>query len=683
MNRNKPQKPATRPAVAATLSPSRTSIFIDRFETQYIWHLALLVLLPFFVYIKTVNYLFINMDDVSIIVNNFDFLSHLKNFGQAFKTDAFISAHGDFYRPLQTVSFMLDAMIGGERPLVFHLTNLLYHILTVASLYHLLRLLKITNLPALFAALIFSVHPLLASAVSWVPARGDVLIGLFGVLAFLTFIKYNSSGKKIYFLLHAITFLLALFSKETAVLIPVVLVCYHYFVSSDSGYKPALKKLLPYFIVWIASIIFFYVLRSKVVTGSPPDFIVGIKPFMQNLAAIPTNIAKFILPIRLSTMPLFEPVITAIGIILLLVVVAFVIKKIYRKTWLPVFGFAWFILFAIPPMFFKLFYSKFLLEYYEHRSYLPYIGLIIMVAYILDRLRKQPTLFVGLPLVCILLFTFLASAHSDDFKESNAFFTNAIDRGNPGAATKRGEFFMDQRDFTSALSDFNRSLELSNDQYPPAFYNRGVAVAAANKDHQAAEQDFTKTIELDSSYIEAYIKRASEKVFRSDFASALNDLAKAQQLDPTNVSIYYTKAKVLTSAMKFKEAVPLYTKAISMDSSSAEMFNDRAYVKYRLGDFPSALQDCNKAIQLFPQFLNAYYNKGMIYMELGKPKVAIATFDTTLALADNFYFGYFYRGMAKKKVNDMEGACHDWEQSVRLGFSMAQDTINRYCIKKN
>jgi uridine phosphorylase len=69
----------------------------------------------------------------------------------------------------------------------------------------------------------------------------------------------------------------------------------------------------------------------------------------------------------------------------------------------------------------------------------------------------------------------------------------------------------------------------------------------------------------------------------------------------------------------------------------------------------------------------------MIYYETAKYDKAIKTLDTTLALANNFYFGFFYRGMAKKQTNDMKGACQDWQASVNLGFTMAQDTIKKYC----
>ncbi|MEI2709189.1 MAG: hypothetical protein V9E96_09285 [Chitinophagaceae bacterium] len=142
---------------ATTAKPAYVNSFLDSFAEQPIWHWFILTLLPFFIYIKTTGFQFIDFDDVAIIKNNYPILSDIKNIGWAFKTDAFLTTTGDFYRPLQTVVFFIDAFIGGERPWIYHLSNVLLHILTVVSLYSLLKKLGSRNLTALFIALIFSV----------------------------------------------------------------------------------------------------------------------------------------------------------------------------------------------------------------------------------------------------------------------------------------------------------------------------------------------------------------------------------------------------------------------------------------------------------------------------------------------------------------------------------------------
>jgi tetratricopeptide (TPR) repeat protein len=681
MAQKKPTSINSKIKPTATLAkPAYINHFLDNFAEQTIWHWFILALLPFFIYIKTTGFQFIDFDDVAIIKNNYPILSDIKNIGWAFKTDAFLTTTGDFYRPMQTVVFFIDAFIGGERPWIYHLSNVLLHILTVLALYSLLKKLGSRNLTALFIALIFSVHPLLSSAVSWIPATGDLLIGLFGVLLFLNFIKYTQTFSIGSFILNVLLFLLALFSKETAVLFPVILLLYYWLVSKET-FK--LKKIVPLYLVWIICFAFFYFLRSKVVINTPPDFIVGINPFINNLPAIPISISKFLFPVSLSTMPLFEAMFTFFGMLLLIVFLFVLLKFIRLKKWLPVFGFVWFIVFIIPPMFFKLYYSNFLLEYYEHRLYLPIAGLMILLAFVLDDVlhKKAKRVYYFMPIAIVFLFSFMALNRSDDFKDSIAFFTNATNHNNAGACQKRGELYLKERDFNSALADFEQSIELSDQGYAPAFYYRGIVRSEQGKDHVGAEQDFSKAIGIDSIYIEAYINRASERIHTQNIPGAFEDLDKAKQYDSSNPKIYATLGKIYVSTSDFANAKAAFTKTILIDSFDAETYNNRAFAKYRLQEYYSALEDCNKATNLFPQFMNAYYNKGMIFLELKKPETAIKTFDTTLALADNFYFGYFYRGVAKKQMSNMKGACEDWQQSVNLGFNMAQDTINKYCGK--
>jgi tetratricopeptide (TPR) repeat protein len=679
MSKTNKQSPSQqKKAIVQPAKPDALFNYMQQFENKVWWQLLLLILIPFFVYIKVANFEFINFDDVSIIVNNFDILSSFKNIGIAFKSDAFLGAHGDFYRPMQTVTFMVDTVIGKGNPLIYHLTNLLIHLGTVVSFYFLLRLFSLKNVTAFLFALLFAVHPVLTAAVSWVPARGDLLLGLFTLLLFNTFIQYITKRKTIYLILHVFLFALVMFSKEVAVVLPVVFLLYYFLILKESFDA---KKIVPFIIVWAVIAAFFFYMRSKVVLGGTPDFILGWGPFLNDLPTIPIIIAKTILPINLSTMPLFESGFTALGFLLLIAIVIVLITQLKQKRWLPVLGFVWFLLFITPPLFFKIFYSKYLLEYYEHRAYVPVMGLLIMFAFLLQYLiqKTQKGTLILLPVILILAFAPMAIFHADNFKTSMNFFGNATERGNPGAAVKRGELYYGTRDFTNALSDFNLAIDLSNGEYPPAFYNRGKINSTVVKDHKLAEDDFSKTLFFDTSYIEAYMDRANERVLLQNYQGAYQDVLKAKQLDSNNAKVFFTSGHVYVYGNRFAEALHEFTKAIHIDTNYAEAYNDRAFVKYKLNDFYGGLNDCNKAIQLFPQFMNAYYNKGIIYLSLQKPDAAVKVFDTTLALTNNFYFGYFYRGMAKKDMKDMNGACADWNESVKLGFAMAQDTIRKYC----
>lgn len=618
------------------------------------------------------------MDDHAIILNNLGILSDFKNIHIAFTTDAFLNKHGDYYRPIQTVSFMIDAFIGKEKPWIYHLTELMYHLLTVISLYYLLIFIQLKKTTAFLFALLFSLHPLLAAAISWVPARGDVLIGLFGILLLLSFTQYFKTKKPIYLLVHSLLFLTASFTKETTILFPFIFILF-YFIHLKQ--KIVFKEWIPFIIIWLGAITVFMIARSNVVIGTPPDFIFGIQPFIQNIATIPIAIGKFFIPVNLSTLPLFETSFTGIGCILLLVILIYTIKDAKNKKLLPAFGLVWFFAFIIPPMFFKLFFSEFIVEYYEHRMYLPIIGLIITLAFWFNAKLTQSVSknIIWLPIIAIAIFTPISSVHSDHFKNSMGFFTRAAELNNPGAITKRAEIYMNEGDINNAIIDIEKAIETSNNEYPIAFYNKGLINLHHLKNYKEAENDFTTTLLLDSTHVESYIARANARTLLSNPPGALADLTIANRLTPNNPKVYYQSAKANVIGEDYTSALNNFDKTISLDSFFSEAYNDRAFVKYKLKEYKEAIKDCEKAIELNPMFLNAYYNKGIIFYEQGLSDSAINQLDITLSLANNFYFGYFYRGMAKLQKKDMKGACSDWQESLKLGFTMAQDTISKYC----
>ena len=90
------------------------------------------------VYASALRFNFLGLDDVEILKHRYYIIGDLSKIKLAFTTDAFLGANGSFYRPLQTVSFMLDALVGGQKPFIYHLTNLLLHIVAGLCVFWLL-----------------------------------------------------------------------------------------------------------------------------------------------------------------------------------------------------------------------------------------------------------------------------------------------------------------------------------------------------------------------------------------------------------------------------------------------------------------------------------------------------------------------------------------------------------------
>ena len=134
-----------------------------------------------------------------------------------------------YYRPLTQISFLLDYLIWGYRPFGYHLTNIILHTANVLLFFILIRkiLTKLEVDPSapFLLALVFALHPVHVESVSWIAGRTDILVSLFSLLTLIATQLYWERGEKRLFIFILIFFLLALASKEMAViLVPILLI---------------------------------------------------------------------------------------------------------------------------------------------------------------------------------------------------------------------------------------------------------------------------------------------------------------------------------------------------------------------------------------------------------------------------------------------------------------------------
>ena len=84
-----------------------------------------------------------------------------------------------YFRPLISLSFFLDLLLWGMNPLGFHLTNVIFHILTSILVFLLAKFIFKKELTAFLLALLFGIHPCHMEAVVWISCRTDVIAGFF------------------------------------------------------------------------------------------------------------------------------------------------------------------------------------------------------------------------------------------------------------------------------------------------------------------------------------------------------------------------------------------------------------------------------------------------------------------------------------------------------------------------
>src|SRR6266576_2127169 len=196
------------------------------------------------VYATVPSFKFIGFDDNEILKQHYFIIGDISKIKLAFTTDAFLGTNGTFYRPLQTISFMLDALVGGPKPFIYHLTNLLLHIVASLCVFWLLLTFGYQRLLSLLLALLFALHPMFVPMVAWVPTRGDLLLTIFVIISFILFIKSFREKRPVLVVWHGITFFLAFLSKETAVAVPALCLIYYYFELRKTKPPKLIKRYL-------------------------------------------------------------------------------------------------------------------------------------------------------------------------------------------------------------------------------------------------------------------------------------------------------------------------------------------------------------------------------------------------------------------------------------------------------
>ncbi len=281
--------------------------------------IPLLIVLSLLTYIPTLYYDYVFCDDTDIIIRDYERINDISRI-----PDEFIKGYinTDYYRPLQNISYIVNTQITGKTPFSYKIFNLSNHILFVIVLYLFLIHFGLNKITALVLSSIFAIHPLFINAVVWIPGRNDLMFSLFGLLSFLLLIKYISSPKGILLTLHILSFWLAILSKETALMIPFIMLLYLILIKRE---KLLSKLVLKHILLWLIPILLWLILRTIADLGKPAYF-TSLDIMLYNIPSIFEYIGKFFFPIKLSTLPTYSLLNTFLGVIAFSIIIFLIIK---------------------------------------------------------------------------------------------------------------------------------------------------------------------------------------------------------------------------------------------------------------------------------------------------------------------------------------------------------------------
>ena len=199
------------------------------------WGLVTILLLFAAIYARSVTFDFV-WDDVEAIRDNpiytgplldgLDATQHDHLDPALRKLSGMKPAH-DSYRPLLYLSYRSDTTLSGMSPRGMHLHNLILALLSILAFYFVASRWLMSDRSALMATAVFALHPLQVESVAYVSGRGDLLAGLFALLAVAAALQFEQAGtqagRALWLLAGTACLLASLLSKEAYLGLPVAL----------------------------------------------------------------------------------------------------------------------------------------------------------------------------------------------------------------------------------------------------------------------------------------------------------------------------------------------------------------------------------------------------------------------------------------------------------------------------
>ena len=401
-------------------------------QPKFWLHAAFVAMIAMALYAPTLRYDFTYLDDNNLILDRQELLTKPSGLYKVFGHSFFNDASDVYYRPVVNLSFEVNALIGGVRPFGYHLVNCLLHAATCVLLLALLRGLGFNPWAALFAALIFAVHPVNAASVAWIPGRNDALFGCFafaGSLFLMDDARRPAWGFKIG---HGACMAFALFTIETAVCLPII---FGVLLWVEKG-RGAFKRRKWMWVSWVIAFAAYALARHAVI--APSGYVLGqMFSFWQRLPELLSGVGKLLVPLWLQVLAAPQDVLWWPGAASGALLIAVCFLRGMRRD---IIMFAWAMI-LLPLMMSLLGARNVVLE---TRLYLPAAGICMLVAEVLRAIRPKGALMYRSAFALVIAFGLLCCIvniyYVPNFRDRISFSQAAI-KGSPNSGIAHSLIF--------------------------------------------------------------------------------------------------------------------------------------------------------------------------------------------------------------------------------------------------
>jgi len=242
----------------------------------------------------------------------------------------------------------------------------------------------------------------------------------------------------------------------------------------------------------------------------------------------------------------------------------------------------------------------------------------------------------------------------------------------------KGEELISKGNYSEAIPILNTLLN-SDSTIHEGWFLRGVA-RYYQGDLAGAQRDFSKCLNINPLFSQAYQYRAMALEQAGKSQQALANILKALELRPNSAQYLFTYGVILFQQEKYKDAINAFNRVIIADSRIPDAWLNRGTSKLLLADSTGALNDYSTAINLNPFSPNAYIRRGALYAQQKKYSLALNDLNEAIKLDSTYSQPYFTRALVYYYQNNRNKALADLDKVLKLDTRNTLALFNRAII---
>lgn len=252
--------------------------------------------------------------------------------------------------------------------------------------------------------------------------------------------------------------------------------------------------------------------------------------------------------------------------------------------------------------------------------------------------------------------------------------------------------------YAEAADSFDKAVEAGDlEQYGALAYNMRGTFRYLKGDNESALEDLDKSLELDPSLVQSYVKRASmhleqsasayiltpDDEFKTDYSiagkrdEAAEDFKIAMSHDENDPDIFYHRAQLHFILSEFSQAATDYQKSIELDTKFIFSHIQLGVTQYKMGSIASSMATFRRCIKNFGDKSDVYNYYGELLLDQQKYQEAVEKFDTAVEM-EKKGVGERGGGMNVLPLINKALALFQWKQD----FGAAEELCQKALISK-